>query len=84
MRFEVRSYTRASNLLDRIALGTIGQPLRRATWESFVEEVVRRSGGEAVGGVQTASEKLTDEDAAGVEQWVEELVRRREQREASA
>ena len=50
VRFEVRSYTRASNLLDRIALGTIGEPLRRATWESFVEEVVRRSGGEAVGG----------------------------------
>lgn len=82
VRFEVRSYTRASSLIDRIGMETIGEPLRRATWTSLVENVVRRSGGEAVDGVRTETAELAPEDAEGLERWAEELVVRR-RREAA-
>lgn len=76
LRFEVRSFTRPSGFLDQLTTGTVGAPLRRIAWTSFVEEVVRRSGGEAVGGVRTESEALDETAAADVERWVEEVVMR--------
>lgn len=82
VRFEVRSYTRPSSLIDQVALATIGEVMKSAMWSTVVEAVVERSGGEAVDGVQTETAALEDEDAAGVEQWVEELVRKRKQRES--
>ena len=78
MRFEVRSYFRHSNLADRAVMATVGGPLQDATWHSFVEAVVERSGGEAVEGVREQGGALSDEEAEHVERWVEELVLRRE------
>ncbi len=82
LRFEVRSYSRASRLLDALGMATIGRRLQRATWERMVEEVVQRSGGEAAGGVQTEEDVLSETDAEGVERWTERLVlkRRREEK----
>jgi uncharacterized protein YbjT (DUF2867 family) len=82
VRFEVRAYVRAADLPHLLAMRIVGRALQAATWSSVVEEVVRRSGGEAPEGVQQRDEALDDEDAAEVQRWAEEMVRRRERDEA--
>lgn len=81
LRFEVRSYTRPSRLLDAVGMVTVGHWLQRATWERTVEEVVRRSGGEAEDDVQTEETVLSEEEAAGVEHWTEGVVMARRRKE---
>lgn len=74
VRFEIRSYTRATDLVDLIGMRTFGSAAQQMTWKKVVEEVVRRSGGEAPDGVQSLDESLEGEDARDVEEWVKELV----------
>lgn len=81
-RFEVRSYTRASDLVDRVGMALGGHAAQKATWRSMVEEVVRRSGGEAADGVRDETEALAEAQAERVEDWVEELVMRRRREES--
>lgn len=76
LRFEVRSFTRAARLLDRIGMRAGGQVAQRATWRAFVESVVERSGGSAPEGVQETEDSLEGADAEDVETWVEERVMR--------
>lgn len=73
-RFEVRSYTRASDVIDLLGMRTVGSAAQKATWEAVVEAVVRRSGGEAVGGIQQDAVDLDEDAAETVEDWVEDLV----------
>ncbi len=84
IHFEVRSYTRASRLVDSLGMAAVGRRLQKTTWRSMVEEVVRRSGGEAVGGIEEQAGVLDEEEAAHVERWAEQRVieRRREQESA--
>lgn len=77
LRFEVRSYFRGSNQIDRAIMSSVGGALQGATWRSMVEAVVARSGGEIVDGVHADQQPLSDEEARHVENWVEELVLRR-------
>ncbi|HEX2187798.1 MAG TPA: DUF1990 family protein [Longimicrobiaceae bacterium] len=81
-RFEVRSYTRASDLVDRVGMALGGHAAQKATWRAMVEEVVRRSGGDAVEGVQDETEAIPRAQAEHVESWVEELVMRRRREES--
>lgn len=81
-RFEVRSYTRASDLVDRVGMALGGHAAQKATWRSMVEEVVRRSGGEAVDGVRDETEEIPESQAEHVENWVEALVMRRRRAES--
>ncbi|CAN5748226.1 hypothetical protein BH23GEM7_BH23GEM7_40020 [soil metagenome] len=81
LRFEVRSYTRAATLVDLVGMRTVGKVAQEATWEAVVEEVVRRSGGEAVEGIQSLEETMEEEDARGVEEWVEERIMERHREE---
>jgi uncharacterized protein YbjT (DUF2867 family) len=81
VRFEVRTYNRAADLVDRIAMRTVGKAAQFATWQAFVEEVVRRSGGTAPDGVHAEDVAMPEEDAADVERWVEDLVRERQRRQ---
>jgi NADH dehydrogenase len=76
LRFEVRSYTRSSGRMDHVGMSTVGKVAQRATWHAVVEEVVKRSGGEAPEGVQEEHETLSADAAREVEVWVEELVMR--------
>jgi uncharacterized protein YbjT (DUF2867 family) len=80
VRFEIRSYSRASRLLDSVGMATVGRRLQKATWKGMVEEVVRRAEGHAAAGVHEDASVLTDPEAGRVERWVEERVvaRRRE------
>jgi uncharacterized protein YbjT (DUF2867 family) len=81
VRFEVRSYSRASRMLDSVGMAAVGRRLQKATWRGMVEEVVRRAGGYAASGVEEDSSVMTDREAARIERWIEERVitRRREQ-----
>jgi uncharacterized protein YbjT (DUF2867 family) len=83
LRFEVRSYTRPSDLVDLIAMRTLGKAAQKATWRSVVERVVERSGGTADNGVQEETRRLDGADAAEVEQWVEEVVMRHKRQSAA-
>ncbi len=74
VRFEIRSYTRATDLIDLIGMRTVGSAAQQVTWKKVVEEVVSRSGGTSPEGVQSLDETLEGEDARAVEEWVEELV----------
>jgi hypothetical protein len=81
LHFEVQTYDRSATLADRIVMGTFGSALKHATWHKLVEAVVRESGGEAPDGIQSESEALDDNEAARVEEWVEELVMQRKREE---
>ncbi len=81
LRFEIRSYTRASDLVDLVGMRTVGRVAQQVTWQSVVQEVVRRSGGEAVEGVQSDSATLDEEKAERIERWVEELVTEKKREE---
>jgi len=76
LRFEIRSYTRPSDVVDLIAMRTVGKVAQKATWLTVVERVAERSGGTAPDGAREETRKLEGDDAEAVERWVEELVMR--------
>jgi NADH dehydrogenase len=84
LRFEIRSYTRPSDLVDLIGMRTFGKVAQKATWRSVVERVVERSGGASAEGVQEETRTLKGRDADEVEQWVEEVVMRQKRKAAPA
>ncbi|HEU4566019.1 MAG TPA: DUF1990 family protein [Gemmatimonadaceae bacterium] len=84
LRFEVTTYDRPSNLVDYLAISTVGRVLKKSTWRSVVENVVRESGGDAPGGVHDQSTALDDEAAERAEEWAEALVMRLRRDEAEA
>ena len=81
VRFEVRSYTRPSTLLDQVAMATLGELMKAATWRSTVQAVIDRSGGKATAGIQSSEEVLDERAMADVERWMDGLVRARRRRE---
>jgi NADH dehydrogenase len=81
LRFQVEVYDRAANLLDFIAMRTLGDHLQNHTWERVVESMVERSGGEAPEGVQRHSESLSPEEADAVCKWLEDLTVERKRAE---
>jgi uncharacterized protein YbjT (DUF2867 family) len=83
VRFRIDVYTRSANLLDFVVMKLGGQAMQRSAWEKAIENVVRRSGGEAPDGVQHEKKKLDEEQAREVEVWVDELVQARK-RDANA
>lgn len=76
LRFEIRSFTRSADLVDRIGMRAFGKAAQRATWRSVVSAAVERSGGDALEGVQEEETALHGQDAEDVERWVEEVVMR--------
>jgi NADH dehydrogenase len=77
VRFEVAIFERAANVLDLIAMRTLGDRLQDHTWEQVVERMVERGAGTAPDGVQHSSESLDDAAAKRIEQWVAKLALRR-------
>jgi NADH dehydrogenase len=82
LRFEVRSFTRPSDLVDLIGMRTFGAVAQKATWTAVVDGVVQRSGGTAPNGVEHESTTLKGADAEEVERWVEEVVMRKRRQDA--
>jgi NADH dehydrogenase len=81
IRFQAEIFDRAANLLDLIAMRTLGDRLQVQTWTEVVENVIELSGGRAPDGVQHESISLDDEEAERVEKWLEELALQRRRAE---
>ncbi|MFN2566045.1 MAG: complex I NDUFA9 subunit family protein [Gemmatimonadaceae bacterium] len=74
VRFEVQVYDRAANVVDLIAMRTVGDFLQNRAWEEVVQNVVRASGGDARGGVKSESASLGPDEARSIESWLDALV----------
>jgi NADH dehydrogenase len=81
VRFQVEVYDRAANLLDFLAMRTVGDRLQDHTWSHVVENMIAQSGGAAAAGVQHDVASLDDEEARAIERWLEELMVQRKRRE---
>jgi nucleoside-diphosphate-sugar epimerase len=84
VRFQVEVYDRAANIIDLIAMRTLGDRLQSHTWSKVVECMIERSGGVALAGVEGDSKTLDDEEAALIGKWLEELVLLRKREENAA
>ena len=71
VRFQVEVFDRAANMIDLIAMRTLGDRLQGHTWTQVVTNMVERSGGEAQQGVEQESATLNDDEAAAIERWLE-------------
>ena len=78
--FAVEIYARASNVLDWIAVRTVGAPAQNTNWRALVQRVIDASGGTS-DGVHEEKKKLSDEEAAGVEKRVRGIVQERKREE---
>jgi NADH dehydrogenase len=81
VRFTVQVYDRPANVLDLIAMRTLGDRLQNRTWEQVVQHMVERSGGAAPEGVQRKTESLDEQEAARIEAWLAEVAMRRKRAE---
>ena len=81
VRFQVEVYDRAANVIDLVAMRTLGDRMQGHTWSHVVEQMVELSGGVAPAGVQDDTESLDDAEAAAISRWLEELVLERKRRE---
>jgi len=81
VRFQVEVYDRPANVLDFIAMRTVGDRMQDHTWSHVVEKMIERSRGTAPDGVQHESATLDDAEAHAIERWVEELAMRRKRAE---
>ena len=73
VRFTVSVFARASNLLDWLAMSTVGGVAQNSTWRTVVERMVALSGGTAEG-IEEEKGVARGEEAETVEEWVGELV----------
>lgn len=74
VRFQVEVYDRAANVIDLIAMRTLGDRLQSHTWTHVVDSMITRSGGAAPDGVQHDSESLDEKEAELIEVWVRVLA----------
>jgi len=81
VRFQVEVFDRAANVLDLIAMRTLGDRLQSQTWTAVVENVIGLSGGRAPEGVQQESRSLDEQEAERVERWAADLAMRRRREE---
>jgi len=81
IRFQVEVYDRAANMIDLIAMRTLGDRLQSQTWTEVVENMIARSGGSASDGVQHDSASLDEDEARQVEEWLEQVLMRRKRAE---
>ena len=72
-RFEVNVYDRPATLIDTIGMAMGGSIAQRATWMRAVENMIEMSGGEAPEGPQHKTSKMSEEDVAKVQAWLDEL-----------
>jgi len=74
LRFQVEAFVRAANVVDWLAMSTVGNQIQDDAWRELVENVVRESGGRADDGVQSDDTTLEGAEAEQVEAWLRELA----------
>jgi Nucleoside-diphosphate-sugar epimerases len=80
LRFAIDTWTRASNMLDWIAVRTIGAPAQDANWRAVVQRIIDASGGTS-NGVQQTKEKLSEEEADRATERIKSLIQARKREE---
>ena len=80
LRFAIDTWTRASNVMDWLAIRTVGAFAQDANWRAVVQRVIDASGGTS-DGVKQEKEKLSDEDATRAEERIKSLVQTRKREE---
>jgi hypothetical protein len=84
VRFEVQVYDRAANVIDLLAMRTVGDFLQNRSWETVVANVVEASGGTLSGDIEKETENLDEQQADRIEEWLEELVMKLKREENAA
>jgi uncharacterized protein YbjT (DUF2867 family) len=80
VRFSIDTYTRAANVVDWIAMRTVGASAQAANWRQVVQRVIEESGGTSEG-VHEETESLDEARAARVEERVTQMVNERKREE---
>lgn len=83
VRFTIDVWDRAANIIDWVAMATLGGRIQDATWLDTVQKVIEASGGEAPAGVQHETRKLEGAELDRETDRIAELVLERK-REANA
>jgi uncharacterized protein YbjT (DUF2867 family) len=83
VRFAVDTWTRASNVLDWLAMNSFGWIAQTANWRGVVQRMIELSGGTS-DGVHEEAEKLDEAERERVEKRVREMVQSRKREETSA
>lgn len=80
VRFTIDVIERPASRLDQLSMALVGSAAQKRTWKATAENVCEHAGGRADEGVVEDSWSLDDEQAEPLEEWVNELVQRRERR----
>jgi NADH dehydrogenase len=75
VRFSVSVFARAANMVDWLAMSTVGGVAQNSTWRTVVQRVSEMSGGESAG-VQEEKGVARGEEAAAIERSIGEVVTR--------
>jgi hypothetical protein len=81
VRFEIRVYDRAADIVDWLAMNPVGAQVQNATWRALLDQVVTDSGGESPDGIQQESDTLDERETKKVETWIADVVRARKRAE---
>ena len=84
VRFQIETVVRASNILDWLALRTVGNSMQDQNWKQTIANVVRLSGGGAPNGVKKCVEQLNDQDAKAMEERIERKLHSLKRKENEA
>lgn len=82
IRFAIDTWTRPSNIVDYLAMKTVGEPSQSANWRTVVENVVEASGGTS-DGVETQSQKLDEEEAELAADRIRSMIQSRQRTESA-
>jgi uncharacterized protein YbjT (DUF2867 family) len=83
VRFEIQVYDRAANVVDFVAMRTVGDFVQSRAWEMVVDNVVRAACGAARDGVKSESGVLGPDEARSIELWLDALVTRTKREEVA-
>lgn len=83
VRAAVHTFAQPANVVDWLAMKTVGEGMQRQNWREVVRRVIALSGGEAPAGVQREARALSEDEVRNFGEWVERLAQRqrRAQRE---
>jgi NADH dehydrogenase len=81
LRFAVNVVAQPANVLDWIAMRTIGGTMQSSNWREVVRRVVQLSEGSSLAGVQKESGTLDDKEAGAVHAWAQRLVQRQQRKQ---
>lgn len=84
IRFAIDVYARAANVLDFIAINTIGAPLQAANWRKTVQGIIDASGGTSPAGVQQESRSLDEAEGEELTKRIRTLIQKRQRDESGS